>query len=129
MAVLDQTRGSGGSSAKIKKLIRKLDQDAIELSKPTANSKTSDSNTVKTTLSCNDIGPLPEIPSSLLMQMNIDDDLAQPYQSPYATTHFDSMLGLKNLQLQPESDSKSMYRLALLKWKNCEYSEEELTLQ
>ena len=107
MAVLDQTRGSGGSSTKIKKLIRKLDQDAMSLNKPLANSKTSDSNTVKTTLSCNDIGPLPEIPSSLLMQMNVDDDHAQPYQS--SPSRFDDLLGLKNLQLQlPECDSKSM---------------------
>ena len=108
MAVLDQTRGSGGSSTKIKKLIRKLDQDAIgELNKPLANSKISDSNTVKTTLSCNDIGPLPEIPSSLLMQMNVGDDLAQPHQS--SPSRFDDVLGLKNLQLQlPECDSKSM---------------------
>ena len=107
MAVLDQTRGSGGSSTKIKKLIRKLDQDAI-LNKPLANSKTSDSNTVKTTLSCNDIGPLSEIPTSLLMQMNVDEDLAQPRQSS-PTTRFEDVLGLKNLQLQlPECDSKSM---------------------
>ncbi|KAL7506982.1 hypothetical protein ACHAXN_008005 [Cyclotella atomus] len=99
MAILDQTRGSGGSSTKIKKLLAKLG-----VSQPPQNkSKQDDSGTVKTEQSViTDIGPPPEIPSSLRMRLQKNvDNTAQPYQSPYATQHFvmDDLNGLKNLSL------------------------------
>jgi hypothetical protein len=113
MAVLDQTRGSGGSS-KIKKLLKKLSTDGDQIlgspsHKSSLKSKHDDNDTVQTDQLSIDIGPPPEIPSCFSCNKE-DDKTLQPYQSPYATMNFamDDVLGLRNLRLKEPLDGKSL---------------------
>lgn len=103
LAVLDQTRGGGGSSTKIKKLLKQLgsEQCSLGVQSPQPKSKNDDSGTVKTEQSIATFdGSPPDIPASLLMRMQ--KDVSQSDMSPYATQHFemDDAIGLKNLRLK-----------------------------
>ena len=92
MAVLDQTRGSGGSSTQITKLLKKLssDEDAglqkqqtNQLSKKNSNRDCDTVQTEQSVATC-DIGPPPVVPSSVLMRLNNDVvNISEKYQSPY----------------------------------------------